>query len=93
MTKEEESFQRPAQVEERPAGFDPGYLQWRAAQLRELDDDYRLWRQGGHVGFSEDFVRWRCDRQAQAGADRASGQADDAASGGVIAAGPASRGG
>ena len=36
--------------------FDPDYLQWREAQLRQLDDDYRAWRR--HK-FAEDFSRWR----------------------------------
>lgn len=36
--------------------FDPDYLQWREEQLRQLDEDYRAWRQ--HK-FAEDFKQWR----------------------------------
>jgi hypothetical protein len=36
--------------------FDPDYLHWREEQLRQLDEDYRAWRQ--HK-FAEDFKQWR----------------------------------
>jgi hypothetical protein len=44
--------------------FDPDYLQWREEQLRQLDEDYRAWRQ--HK-FAEDFRQWRTRSSGGAG--------------------------
>lgn len=46
------------------ADFDPDYLQWREEQLRQLDEDYRAWRQ--HK-FAEDFRQWRTRSSGGAG--------------------------
>ena len=42
--------------------FEPDYHQWRAEQVRALDDDYRNWRQDRYKKFSEEFSDWRKNR-------------------------------
>lgn len=51
--------------------FEADYLQWREAQLRALDEDYRAWLQDGDREAGDDFAgrftRWRAGRAAADG--------------------------
>ena len=41
-------------------------LQWRADQIRELDNDYQHYRQERYQKFCEEFGAWRKNRKATA---------------------------
>jgi hypothetical protein len=43
--------------------FDPDYLQWRAEQIRELDNDYQRYRQERYKKFCEEFGSWHKNRE------------------------------
>lgn len=50
--------------------FEPDYLHWRDAQMRNLDRDYLAWREERRQKFSQDFDDWRSRRDtARAGDD------------------------
>lgn len=59
---------------------DPDYQQWRAAQLRMLDDDYDAWRKERYQKFSDDFSQWRSSRTAS-GSGQQQGQHSQKGSG------------
>lgn len=46
-----------------PEDFEADYHQWRADQLRQLDEDYQAWRQERYQKFSSEFGQWREQRQ------------------------------
>lgn len=43
--------------------FDPEYRQWRAEQIRALDEAYWKYRQERYRRFSEEFEQWRRSRE------------------------------
>jgi hypothetical protein len=47
--------------------FDPDYLRWRDAQLRDHDRDYQNWRRDQHRLYDEEYRRFRSERQRHFG--------------------------
>lgn len=56
--------------------FEPDYLHWREAQMRNLDRDYLTWREERRQKFSQDFDDWR-SRRATARAGEESPEAEN----------------
>ena len=56
--------------------FEPDYLHWREAQMRNLDRDYLTWREERRQKFSQDFDDWR-SRRATARAGETAPEAEN----------------
>ncbi len=64
--RQRERRQTPVQRQAGDGEVDEGYERWRSDQMRVLDDEYRLWRQGGSKNFPADFEAWRLARAIEA---------------------------
>lgn len=64
--------------------YDPDYHQWRAEQIRSLDEAYRRYRQERYRKFADEFEQWRRTReqaQDESGSEVSGGSSIGAGSG------------